>query len=280
MEEFTDVKTKSMLPIIYLYGCNGVPASEDWYCLWQGLQDRGYKVRFFEGDADLLPRNSMVLGKIEDVKAFFNRYNFKVRKPLGIPESLRSMVDRKVWILSGKEFKDAYLNRNSPRPIFAKPNDELKTWPSGVLKGHDSDELLRAEIKDDSEVLVSEYVDFISEYRVFIDHGKMFDCIVGMKNYRGSFSAFPDMEYIKACVAKYTVEDHPVAYTMDFGVLSDGKTQLIELNDAWSIGSYGLDSETYTNLILRRWIEIMRKENGIVDYAYDWSRNIALRLPG
>lgn len=50
------------------------------------------------------------------------------------------------------------------------------------------------------------------------------------------------------------------AYGIDFGVLADGDTALIELNDGFSLGSYGLDPAVYADLILARWTELMSNE--------------------
>lgn len=50
------------------------------------------------------------------------------------------------------------------------------------------------------------------------------------------------------------------AYGIDFGILENGETALIEWNDAIALGSYGLEKETYTELILTRWNEIIKKK--------------------
>jgi hypothetical protein len=41
--------------------------------------------------------------------------------------------------------------------------------------------------------------------------------------------------------------------------LDDGNTALIEWNDGFALGSYGLEKEIYTELILTRWEEILKK---------------------
>ncbi len=46
------------------------------------------------------------------------------------------------------------------------------------------------------------------------------------------------------------------AYAIDFGVIEENQTALVELNDGFSIGSYGLDKAVYTDLILTRWGEL------------------------
>lgn len=46
------------------------------------------------------------------------------------------------------------------------------------------------------------------------------------------------------------------SYAMDFGVIKEGKTVLIEVNNTCSIGSYGLDSILYARFISALWAEI------------------------
>jgi hypothetical protein len=48
-----------------------------------------------------------------------------------------------------------------------------------------------------------------------------------------------------------------MGYGLDLGVLSGGQTALVEWNHGFSLGSYGLDSSLYTELILARWCEFM-----------------------
>lgn len=48
-------------------------------------------------------------------------------------------------------------------------------------------------------------------------------------------------------------------YGIDFGVLQNGETALIEWNDGYALGSYGIDDELYTDLIIARWEEMMLK---------------------
>jgi len=248
-----------------------MPASEDYYAAYCGMRDRNAKIILFEGinkdtgesDVDCIPKRSMVIAPIDETEEFFRRHKIKVRPPLNIPIYLYPMLKRDVHVTSGEDFKRFYLNRNGPRPIFAKPNDRLKEWASGVLTNHGLDSIMMDEIRDESEVLVSDVVEMLSEYRVFVDMGK----IVGIKNYRGEFDIFPDMKYINRCFEIYEASgDHPVSYTLDFAVSAKGETTFVEANDAWSIGSYGLEYDVYTKLLIHRWLEIMRKENGI-DYG-------------
>lgn len=43
---------------------------------------------------------------------------------------------------------------------------------------------------------------------------------------------------------------------MDFGVTNTGATILVEVNDGYSLGNYGLDSLLYAKLLSARWTEL------------------------
>jgi hypothetical protein len=46
------------------------------------------------------------------------------------------------------------------------------------------------------------------------------------------------------------------AYALDLGVLSDGQTALIELNDAYGIGAYGISPKVYFDFLKARWDQL------------------------
>lgn len=46
-------------------------------------------------------------------------------------------------------------------------------------------------------------------------------------------------------------------YGIDFGVLDDGRTALVELNDGYALGNYGLAAEAYLALCIARWEQLV-----------------------
>ena len=102
---------------------------------------------------------------------------------------------------------------------------------------------------DETEVYCSESVKIISEWRVFVNNGLM----IGCQPYLGDFTLHPDFDTVTNCINSY--KSAPVGYSADFGVTDYSRTILIEINDAYSLGCYGLPSMPYANLIKDRWIE-------------------------
>jgi hypothetical protein len=48
----------------------------------------------------------------------------------------------------------------------------------------------------------------------------------------------------------------PRGYCLDVGVLSTGETALIEVNDGFSVGKYGMSDDLYSELLITRWNEL------------------------
>lgn len=63
-----------------------------------------------------------------------------------------------------------------------------------------------------------------------------------------------DAAVIEAAVAAFT--DAPNGYAIDFGVTADGRTLLIEVNDGYSVGAYGLFFTDYAKLLAARWAQL------------------------
>lgn len=55
-------------------------------------------------------------------------------------------------------------------------------------------------------------------------------------------------------VSDYT--SAPKGYAIDFGLADDGRTLLLEVNDGYSLGSYGLFPLDYAKLLSARWAEL------------------------
>ena len=70
---------------------------------------------------------------------------------------------------------------------------------------------------------------------------------------------FPDVKIIENCVNDYY--DPPKGYALDFGLTDDGRTLLIEVNDGYALGCYGLFYIDYAKLLSARWAEFTGTED-------------------
>jgi hypothetical protein len=222
------------------------------------LMERGYTIVPFDGD-DIentlankhITRDDICIGTVEGTSKFFDIAGVTVPSSITYPEELMQFLGRSIERKKLGEIKEADL------PLFIKPAGEIKKFTGDVFSkaAHLENVRIFEKCTDDTEVWTSEILEFETEYRVFVSNG----IIYGMKHYKGDFALMINIEEVKEMVATY--KDCPSAYTLDVGLV-EGKTFLVEVNDMWAIGSYGLEGRDYALLCARRMKEIMNT-NGI-----------------
>lgn len=222
---------------------------DDWsYAAYKGFKDKGFKVVDFE-EIEEVPANkqSLVVACIEETIKFFERLKVEVPDPLNIPYSIKDFAKRKIEIKTLGEFK-----KETELPIFVKPYSKLKEIPAGVITKKSSRELLFQGFNEETLVMTSNVIEMVTEYRCFVLKGEL----VGVKYYIGDFEKFIDCNIVKDAIKQYT--DAPIAYTIDFALTDKNETVLIECNDAWAIGNYGLDGSVYSKMLYERWVEMIK----------------------
>lgn len=135
---------------------------------------------------------------------------------------------------------------------------EARTSKSGFLHQQSG----RYPHGDDYRVYCSDPVDFASECRLFIRRGSL----VGVRHYRGDPHVWPDVDVVNGIIKAYAADpDAPAGCSIDLGVTPGGKTFLVEVNDGYSLGCYGLDSAVYALLLAARWAELVGVEDALAD---------------
>jgi hypothetical protein len=241
----------------------------------------GYNFDRFKPESD-----DIFIGSVEGTVAFWKELNITPPSYLGYPGELKEHLHRNVSEMKFSDIKFEDL------PLFIKPKNGVKEFPGFVLDKKSTlvdIGMYYSQIKPDTDVYVSEPVNIISEYRVFVHKGE----IVGIKHYSGDFGLFPDIDTINAMKMDYEKADHPISYTLDVGIVRKDNTEpsnflafqiykiadyyvqlddcctvgrtrttttyntiLIEVNDFWAIGGYGLDGKIYTRMLIDRFQEI------------------------
>jgi hypothetical protein len=234
---------------VYIQSVNNFPISDWAVSAYLGFRDKQMNIIFFENIEEVpISPNNIVVAYIEDTIKYFKNLGVDIPKAINIPKELIKYTKRNIRYMTMGEFK------NDPQiPVFVKPNKFAKEFVSGVIKKSDSKKYFFNDITDDTPVLVSDVIDIISEYRCYVLKGDL----KGIKWYIGDIRIFPDVKVIDAAIADYN--SAPLAYVIDFGITKDGETVVVECNDAWSVGNYGLNDTTYANMLLTRWLEITKK---------------------
>ena len=235
---------------IFVQATDGVPDDEAFFKAWHGFRKRRVpcdlvSAKELESGSLPLTRSTLVAGGIRTVEAAIKQIGMKTPVANNLPEELSTWFGRKVHRTTLGNFRKQW----DATSCFVKPLDKNKLFPAIAM--FDRDDLTTLDAVDENvRVLVSEYVLFESEWRVFVIRGE----IIGMSHYQGDCFRYPDAATVKAAIAAF--RSAPAAYGIDFGVLSNGKTVLVEANDGYSLGSCSLNSVDYTQMLEARWAEL------------------------
>ena len=221
----------------------------------QALADffgKGYFVPFYkkhlkQGKIKITP-NDFIAGEIETM--------FTAMKKLGIhyeyndyPKCLHKYLHRKIWESTISDIKTEIYDKGSINPVFIKPKDKLKKFTGFVIKSIDDLGKI-SNAGDNTKIICSDPVSFVSEYRCPVINGALRDFCF----YSGDSNSGIDKGVVQEMVKDFV--NSPKSYCIDVGVLSTGETALIEVNDAISVGIYSMSKELYAELLITRWNEL------------------------
>ncbi len=168
------------------------------------------------------------------------------------PECLKPFLGRKVWkdtmnsiAMDEKKWSAGY---------FVKPI-KSKAFTGKVISSI-KDLIGCGAYNEDYEVLCSEPVEFIREWRCFI----YYDHILDIRPYKGDWHGTYDSSRVDQMLEAFkTWEQRPVACSMDIGVTKEGKTLFIECNEGYSLGAYGLEDFVYAKFLTARWFQLLNR---------------------
>ena len=166
------------------------------------------------------------IGSVEFVSEYLKEYHNIDIKPLNIPKELFPFCER--TIINGTE-KDIVGEK------FVKSNDKIKSY---------------TEITNNAppgNYQISDLIEIDSEWRSFVYKNKL----VGLQNYSGDFKIFPNVEKIETIINNY--KSAPIAYTLDVAILTNNKTDIIEIHDFFSCGLYGFSDRKILPYMFSRW---------------------------
>jgi hypothetical protein len=197
------------------------------------------------GKFDSLIKTNLFVGSVEFMREVFKRIGLNdVRVPIN------SNRESEIITLS-----EALKRAKNGKSLFIKPI-EIKLFTGFVL-----DQMIYSCIEGlpgDTEVLAYKPFgeEILSEWRVYIHRGK----IVDSRNYSGDFMLSPDYHFFLEKVLKENEGKFPIAYTIDIGILGCYQfcdNVVVEYNDMWAIGNYGMPNDLYLRLLRDRYFEIV-----------------------
>ena len=195
----------------------------------------------------LLETGDIVVGGIGYARRAFERLGLDVPHLDPVPASLQAFAGRQLWKSTIGEVRRRV---NAGEAIFVKPlPDQPKRFTGQVLASF-RDLIPTAHLEDAELVDCSEPVRFLAEYRCFVLRSD----VLGVRPYTGDPLLFPDPRMIEQAIAAF--EGAPSSYTLDVAITDDERTLLVEINDAYACGAYGLPPADYARFIAARWAEL------------------------
>lgn len=216
------------------------------------LEDRGiapefaYQRQMTRGRLDVSGA-AVVAGRLPFVLAALRQLGREVPAPLDYLGASQEVLGRRVWpsTLAGVR---AAVERGDG-DVFVKPRGVAKSFTGRVVTS--PEDLLGIRVSSPkTPVWCSEPVVFRAEHRAFVLRSQ----IVAVNQYDGEPHELDPRvgKWVVATIASGLL----AGCAVDLGTLETGQVVLVEANDGFSLGRYGLGPETYCDLLMARWSEL------------------------
>ncbi|MEL7099696.1 MAG: ATP-grasp domain-containing protein [Pseudomonadota bacterium] len=240
---------------VFILDQDGSPGDLNRLTAQLGFAQLGEEViGYTDASFDTLPLKAgdIVVGGVGYVRRAQARLGLHMPDIPAIPGPLRSFAGRDLWQAPLAEVRERV---NAGEAIFVKPAPDQTKRFTGAVWSAFRDLIETAHLPGDTLVDCAGIVDFRAEYRTFVQHGDILD----MRPYKGDPLCLPNPDVVRDAVAAYA--DGPAAYALDVGVTAEGATLVVEVNDAYATGAYGLAPVRYAGWITARWTELWSAHN-------------------
>lgn len=225
-----------------------------------------------EGTAAALKQGATPVGSVDFMRQAMMVTGIKVPAALNYPKRLQKWLHRDIkacrkgdlpaegeWFVkpavSTKAFRGGVYDVAEVRQIDRLTTENYSAPPTELVARNDI-ELLR-NLPNDFPVWYAPPVAWQSEWRFYVHRG----LIKGAARYDKGMESAPAPE--RNTVARMVADlafDAPIAYALDVGILENGETALVTMNDAWALGFYPgtLAPESYLDMLRDRWIQLIQ----------------------
>ncbi|MDO9099687.1 MAG: ATP-grasp domain-containing protein [Caldisericota bacterium] len=200
----------------------------------------------------LLQRGAMPVGSVEFVRQAMKLAGIHEPAAMSYPPGCEPFLHRQIRRVPIVELRGRQFVKPTTTKSFNGFVLDADAPLAQYLDEHDLEQhTAMRSLPADTLVYASEVVQFQCEWRYYVLGG----LIIGAARYDPDGlddAPEPDLVVINACMASLAIQ-HP--YALDIGVLADGRTAVVEVNDAWAIGWYrnSLKPMAYLEFLLARW---------------------------
>jgi|LauGreDrversion4_2_1035121.scaffolds.fasta_scaffold04678_1 hypothetical protein len=227
-----------------------MPHHFDAACALYGALDSGVETRLIRmedlaGINNLVFLNNPFVGSVEFMREIFSRFGKDPR----VPDNSNRDEER---ITMG----EARKRIEAGETLFVKPV-QIKMFTGMVV----SKTLLFClnPYSEDSPVIVCKPFEspIVSEWRCYVRKTLLGDPIQDIRCYLGDPFRVPDRGFIED-IFRENILRYPKSYAIDVAVLESGENVVVEYNDMWALGNYGMENDKYFSMLKERYFEIMR----------------------
>jgi hypothetical protein len=229
--------------------------------LYDGYLELCQPTKFFKEfevvtNKELIGRNDVFCGHVNICKQIWKNLGLKIPELDCYPKELKEYFGRNIRKM---DFLNCYNlmvenEENFGETYFIKPikNKLFTGFTCTTAK-----EAIK--VKDISPctfntmVYMCSYVKFDAEFRAYVFKNKIVDVF---RYWGDNWSVTVDKAKVEHMVS--LVPNPPVFYSLDFGIDDKGRTLLVEINDGYALGNYGLGPKQYAEMSMARWKEIMQ----------------------
>ena len=214
----------------------------------QGFREMGWEIVGYPQIEAILPqltREDVVVDYGDEARQALTHLGVDLPDVPTYPEALHRFLGRKIWTST----IDRIASQPEQWPVFVKPLGDSKKF-TGVLVRGTGDLMGCGDMAADTPVWCSEPIRLLREWRCFVRYGKILD----VRPYTGNWRSHFDPRVLEDAVQSW--RDKPRGCARDFGVDAEGRTVLVEVNDGFALGAYGLPPLLYARLLSARWTEL------------------------
>lgn len=226
----------------------GLPKTSECFIAANGFEDLCADVIYKESYEFVKYKNlkeTILVGTINTLLSYFKRSNLTQHLNLETyPSELKNFYYRNIVIKHDNSFDvNDYLG------YYVKPYDNPKHFPCFQLSERNKN-FLKERVEGCTALAFSAPIEpkVVTEWRCFVENRTLIDC----RNYTGDFKIAPSYIEIERMIKSFSQN----TYALDVYVDSNNITGVMEVNDFWAIGDYGLNPIKYAEMLYSRWKEI------------------------
>lgn len=219
------------------------------YCVMERIPVKTFRLYDYLEGKITIENPSLIVGNVPAIKKYLRENNFEIPEIPDYPTSLNNYYYRDIFELSLENINELRY------PIFIKPK-ETKFFTGRVFEnaGDIFMHCLTFEKMGNKHLLASTLIEFVSESRVYVMDSK----VINVCQYSGIEDDTLPIDEVTHIVNKLNASGEAGdTYALDLGRDTNGNIAVVELNDAWAIGTYhGMDYRNYFHFLMHRWKQL------------------------